>query len=114
MLKPAIANVLKANVLTFLIVLILSFDEAADAIKKAVEDQDSVDTAKEIQVFASEFNSSSIDFTVRWWAKSRPIDMHESRDQVVRGIKKALDGAGIEIPFPYQTLTFKEPMKLEK
>jgi small-conductance mechanosensitive channel len=29
-----------------------------------------------------------------------------SRDQVVGAIKQALDDAGIEIPYPYRTLTF--------
>jgi small-conductance mechanosensitive channel len=38
--------------------------------------------------------------------------MHKSRDIVVTAIKKALDEAGIEIPFPYRTLTFKEPLPL--
>lgn len=65
-----------------------------------------------IEVYAREFNSSSMDFTVRWWAKSTPLNMHQSRDQVVTAIKLALDEAGIEIPFPYRTLTFKEPLNL--
>lgn len=89
-----------------------NLDEAAKVIHEAVESQDVVDTSKDVQVFAREFNSSSVDFTVRWWAESKPIDMHESRDKVVRAIKAALDDADIEIPFPYRTLTFKEPMKL--
>lgn len=88
-------------------------DEAASVIRKAVKKQDNVDSSEEIQVFAREFNSASIDFTVRWWAKSKPIDMHTSRDQVVRAIKKALDEAKIEIPFPHQTLTFKEALDIK-
>jgi small-conductance mechanosensitive channel len=32
----------------------------------------------------------------------------ESRDKVIRAIKRALDEARIEIPFPYVTHTFKE------
>jgi small conductance mechanosensitive channel len=63
-------------------------------------------------VFAREFNSSSIDFTVRWWSGSQPRNMHESRDTVIRAIKRDLDAAGIEIPFPYITHTFKEPVPL--
>tara|TARA_R110002124_G_scaffold129483_1_gene290896 strand:+ start:192904 stop:193770 length:867 start_codon:yes stop_codon:yes gene_type:complete len=100
----------------FSIICGVSYDtdlnKAAKIIRKAVESQEIVDHAKSIDVFACELNSSSIDFTVRWWANSKPIDMHESRDHVIRAIKSALDEEGIEIPFPYQTLTFKEPMKL--
>ena len=42
---------------------------------------------------------------------SRPIDIRQSRDQVVSAVKRALDDAGIEIPFPYRTMTFKEPLR---
>ncbi|MXO90307.1 mechanosensitive ion channel family protein [Pontixanthobacter aquaemixtae] len=87
-------------------------DQAADVILKAVESVDGVLTKKGIDVFACEFNSSSVDFRVRWWAGSKPRDMHESRDKVIRAIKRALDDAGIEIPFPYVTHTFKEAVPL--
>lgn len=87
-------------------------DEAAEVIEKAVRGCDMVDTEKKIDIFAKEFNSSSVDFLVRWWSGSTPRSGHESRDQVVRAIKRALDDAGIEIPFPYVTHTFKEPVPL--
>ncbi|ABC63377.1 hypothetical protein ELI_06425 [Erythrobacter litoralis HTCC2594] len=87
-------------------------DHAAEVIRKAVEGVDNVLTDKGIDVFASEFADSSVNFNVRWWAGSKPRDMHESRDRVVRAIKRALDDAGIEIPFPYITHTFKERVPL--
>ena len=83
-------------------------DEAADVILNAVKGVDTVLADKGIDVFAVEFNSSSVDFKVRWWAGSKPRDMWESKDRVIRAIKRALDDAGIEIPFPYITHTFKE------
>lgn len=86
-------------------------DEAARVIRDAVQQAESVDTDRGVDVFAREFGSSSIDFTVRWWAGSKPRDMHESRDVVVRSIKRSLDDAGIEIPFPYMTHTFKEALR---
>lgn len=89
-------------------------DEAAQVIERAVRSCALVDTDKKIDIFAKEFNSSSVDFLVRWWAGSTPRDGHESRDQVVRAIKRALDEAGIEIPFPYVTHTFKESLSLER
>lgn len=87
-------------------------DEAATVIRKAVESVDAIIQDKGIDVFACEFNSSSVDFKVRWWAGSKPRDGHESRDAVIRAIKRALDDAGIEIPFPYVTHTFKEAAPL--
>lgn len=89
-------------------------DEAAAVIRKAVEGVEQVDKDKGVDVFAMEFNSSSVDFNVRWWAGSTPRNMHESRDAVVRAIKRALDDAGIEIPFPYVTHTFKEALPIER
>ena len=89
-----------------------NLDKAAEVIRTAVERVDAVNVDKGIDVFAQEFNSSSVDFKVRWWAGSKPRDGHESRDNVMKAIKSALDSAGIEIPFPYVTHTFKEKVPL--
>lgn len=85
---------------------------AKDVILKAVQSAEQVDPEERIDVFACEFNSSSVDFKIRWWSGSKPRAMHESRDNVIRAVKRALDDAGIEIPFPYVTHTFKEPVPL--
>ncbi len=88
-------------------------DEARGVIEEAVRSCDSVTMDdKPVQIFAQEFASSSINFEVSWWTGSRPVDVRRSRDQVVAAVKSALDEAGIEIPFPYRTLTFKEPLPL--
>ena len=87
--------------------------EAREVIAKAVRGLD-FGSGKEAQVFATGFGASSVDFTVRWWAEPEPLDMHESRDRVVEAVKAALDGAGIEIPFPYRTLTFDEPLPVRR
>ncbi|MBY6204008.1 mechanosensitive ion channel family protein [Halomonas denitrificans] len=89
-------------------------DEAREIIRDAVGGLDAVDSERGIDVFACEFNDSSIDFRVRWWAASTPRDGHESTDVVVAAIKRALDEAGIEIPFPYRTLTFGESLQLQQ
>ncbi|MGP1284078.1 MAG: mechanosensitive ion channel family protein, partial [Parasphingopyxis sp.] len=91
----------------------VDLDEAAKVIEEAVTGCDKVDQSRGVDVFATEFNSSSVDYRIRWWSGSTPRDMHESRDQVIRAVKRALDDAGIEIPFPYVTHTFKEPVPLE-
>lgn len=86
-------------------------DEARRVIYEAVKAVDTVrNDVQDLQVFAKEFGASSVDFEVAWWTGSRPIDIRRSRDQVVAAIKRALDEHGIEIPFPYRTLTFKEPL----
>ncbi len=87
-------------------------DQAAKVIRDAVEAIDGLEKDKGVDVFAQEFNSSSVDFLVRWWAGSTARDGWESKDKVVRAIKAGLDKAGIEIPFPYVTHTFKEKVPL--
>lgn len=89
-------------------------DHAADVIHRAVEDVDDVLASKGVDIFAQEFNSSSVDFLVRWWAGSTPRAGWESKDKVVRAIKAALDEASIEIPFPYVTHTFKETVPVSQ
>ena len=88
-------------------------DASRDVIRKAVEACDSVITDdRPVQIFAQEFNASSIDFEVTWWTGSAPVDIRKSRDEVIAAVKLALDKAGIEIPFPCRTLTFAEPLKV--
>ncbi len=89
-------------------------DHAADVIRRAVEDIDEVLVSKGVDIFAQEFNSSSVDFLVRWWAGASPRAGWESKDKVVRAIKSAFDEAGIEIPFPYVTHTFKETVPVSQ
>ena len=91
----------------------VDLDAAQKVIQEAVESLDVIEKDRPVQVFAREFNSSSIDFTVRWWAGSQPLDMHQTRDEVIRAVKKALDSAGMEIPFPYRTMTFKQPLQVQ-
>lgn len=89
-------------------------DAARDVITEAVKSVQSVDTNRAPQIFAHEFGDSSINFEVAWWTGSRPVEVRQSRDTVIAAIKRALDDAGIEIPFPYRTLTFKEPLALAR
>ena len=89
-------------------------DRAAEVISGAVREVAAVIRAKPVDVFAREFEDSAITFTVRWWSGSTQLEMHKSRDAVVRAIKRALDDAAITIPFPQITATFADPLRLER
>lgn len=89
-------------------------DQAADVISEALRSCSLVDKTRTVDVFAREFADSSINFTVRWWSGSKQSEMHKSRDQAVRAIKRALDNAGIEIPFPQVTASFLEPLPIKQ
>lgn len=51
-----------------------------------------------------EFGDSSIDFVVHFWHRPQMAEVWRVRDEVARGIKRALDEAGIVIPFPQRVL----------
>ena len=89
-------------------------DAARAVIETAVKGCDSVETRKPVEAFADEFGASSVNFKVSWWADPTPLGERKSRDQVVAAVKRALDEAGIEIPFPQRTLWFKEALELNK
>lgn len=85
---------------------------ALDVITACLEDCETVARSPAPQVFAHGFGSSSMDIEVAWWCEATPLGLRRSRSEVVVAIKAALDAAGIEIPFPYRTLTFKQPLAL--
>ncbi len=92
----------------------VAYDEDVEQSVKVIEEAlRSCSTVKQdlpIQVFPQGFGASSIDIEVTWWTDPEPVDIRRSRGEVVTAVKRALDEAGIEIPFPYRTLTFKEPL----
>ncbi len=90
----------------------VDLEEAARVIGDAVASVEVVDADRPVDVFAKEFGDNSINFLVRWWAGSTPLQAHSSRDKVVRAIKRALDGAGMEVPFPQRTLTFSDSLRV--
>lgn len=84
--------------------------QAVQVIEQAVRNCQTVRQNQPIEIFPQAFGSSSIDIEVTWWTDPEPLDIRRSRGEVVTAIKFALDEAGIEIPFPYRTLTFKGPL----
>jgi len=58
------------------------------------------------EAWVLEFNESSIDFTVRCWHPSEIAGRWRVRSAVAMSIKKALDEAGMTIPFQQRTLWF--------
>lgn len=85
--------------------------QAVAVIEEALRRCTTVRQDQPLEVFPQGFGASSIDIEVTWWTDPRPVDIRRSQAEVVTAIKGALDKAGIEIPFPYRTLTFKEPLQ---
>jgi small-conductance mechanosensitive channel len=91
-------------------------EEAQRVIREAVEALDNIVHEKPVLVVARSFGASSIDLLVQWWAPTGKTDIRLTRHSVVVAAKKALDEAGIEIPYPYVTNTYKGavPFRLER
>ena len=87
---------------------------AVSVIESALKECPRIDTSKSTDVLVSNFGSSSIDIDVLIWTKSLPLDMRKARAEIIIAIKAALDEAGIEIPFPYRTMTFAEPLQISQ
>lgn len=88
-------------------------DESTNIIKEAVNQCSTVDKGNPVQVFPFSFSSSSVDIEVCWWTGSTPLEIRASRSEVLHAIKSTLDHYGIEIPYPYRTLTFAEPLNIQ-
>lgn len=72
----------------------------------AMKSCEQVEDDPEPRAHAFEFGDNSVNFTLMFWHKAPIRDMWETRDEVSQAVKKALDDAGIAIPFPQRTLWF--------
>ncbi|NND96133.1 MAG: mechanosensitive ion channel [Pirellulaceae bacterium] len=94
----------------------IAYDEDVSSARNVIADAvamcGSVQSNRPVEVFANEFADSSVNFEVAWWTGASPTEIRASRDEVIDAIKQGLDAAGIEIPFPYRTLTFKNPVPI--
>ena len=90
----------------------VAYDTDLDAAQRVlVETMASVDgvlSEPPPRAFVQQFGDSSIDFAMRFWHEPQTAVEWEVRDLVARTLKKNLDAAGIEIPFPQRVLHVPE------
>ena len=82
-------------------------DEAARVMLAATTSISGVSEVHPVEVFIHEFGESSIDFAVRFWHQPQHAVEWAVRDEVARAIKRSLDAATIEIPFPQRVVHMK-------
>lgn len=80
---------------------------ARDTLLGALESCTNVLKDKEMAVQCIAFGGSSIDFQMLWWCDSQPSSQRAAFDEVAFAVKAALDKAGITIPFPQSTVSFR-------
>ena len=64
----------------------------------------------EPEIFVEELGDSSVNIRVRVWAPTS--EWYNVRKELLWKIKKALDQAGIEIPYPQHDLWFRSPLEI--
>ena len=77
---------------------------------KALNHSDTVSAKSQPSVIATGFGDSTIDLMVRWFIEDgTQANKVTSIHQVIVEIKKALDTAGVNMPFPIRTLDLSDP-----
>lgn len=88
-------------------------DEALSALRKALRREDGVLDRPDPEVWVESFADSGISLAVRFWHAPDVATLWRTRSDVAVAVKRALDEAGICIPFPQRVLRFaddREPM----
>ncbi|WP_367106485.1 mechanosensitive ion channel family protein [uncultured Psychrobacter sp.] len=85
-------------------------ETAKAEILQALNQADTVSKKAEPSVIATGFGDSTIDLMVRWFIDNgTQANKVASIHQVIVEVKKALDNADINIPFPIRTLDLSDP-----
>jgi small-conductance mechanosensitive channel len=85
-----------------------SVEEARATIMRAVTGAEGVMDDPGPWVYVSELAPSSVNFTVYFWVESHQANVLRVSDRVATAIKLALDGAGIDMPYPHTVVLFHD------
>lgn len=78
---------------------------AIDAIRTALVKLDGLSGERTLQIGIAEFGDSAIEINARLWVQTKRF--HEMRFAANHAISKALEAAGISIPFPQRVVRIK-------
>jgi len=82
--------------------------QAKAVIVAALAEVDGVLADPAPDVLVTGFGDSSVDLLVRWWSPAQRGDVVAAGDEAAMAVKDALDGAGVEIPFPMRVVELKD------
>jgi small-conductance mechanosensitive channel len=85
-----------------------SIEEARATIHRVLAETEGVLDDPGPWVYVTELAASSVNFTVYFWTGSQQANVLAVADRVATGIKKALDKAGIDMPFPHTVVLFHD------
>lgn len=79
-------------------------DAARQAILAALEQVEGIEKDPVPDVLPWSLESSQVNLKVRWWTASKRSTVVAVRARVIEAVKKALDAASIEIPYPKRVI----------
>jgi small conductance mechanosensitive channel len=83
-------------------------EQAREVIIAAVRTVDGLHPGAPVEAWVESLGESSIDFAVRFWHAPDIATMWRVRSEVAMAVKRALDDAGIAIPFPQLDVRFPD------
>lgn len=89
-------------------------DAARRVIRKAVEAVEGVLGDPAVEVLLTELADSSVNFEVRYWTKPDIGSVRNTQDAVLSAAKRAIEDAGMSIPWPIRTLVHDSPLRVER
>jgi small conductance mechanosensitive channel len=89
-------------------------DAAREVIRGAVAAVEGVLPDPAVQVFLTELGDSSVDFEVRYWTLPDILSVRSTQDRVLSAAKRAIEEAGMSIPWPMRTLVVDGPVALSR
>ncbi len=95
-------NEMRKVVMTFGVSYGTDVDKAKEVIKQVIDSCDLIDHSQVTDIFVTALADSSVNFTVRPWAKA--VDYWTVHFYLNEQIKKAFDREGVSIPFPQMDL----------
>lgn len=82
-------------------------ERTREVVLDALAELEQRDDARELELIFTGFGDSAIDFEVRFWLDCASQALYlEARSEAIIRIKRAMDEAGLTIPFPIRTLDF--------
>ena len=116
--KNAIVNLTHADARRTRVVVSVDYrddqDEARAVIAEAVGRVEGVHRQPSPQVYIFQLGESSVDFEIRYWTDPDIASVWETRDRVLSAAKRALEDAGITIPWPIRTLSLDNAVRVER
>jgi small conductance mechanosensitive channel len=87
-------------------------DDARGVLQRALQGVDGVLETPPCEVLLTELADSSVDFELAYWTAPQMKEVRHVRDRVLSTCKRALEDAGMTIPWPIRTLAGEASLRM--